>query len=163
METEIEKARSETRKAFKSRGVLYRLFFEEISKEVGEEKAANIMKAAIYRWGDAKSENYLALAEKKDFKGIADEFIKTSVCNGKLFKPSVIKVDKRSAVIDMEGCPLVEAWKEMGLSETEVAKMCEIANATDYGKYEGMGFKLTIESTLAKGEERCRLVIEEKD
>jgi len=162
MNTEIEKARQETHNAFKNRGILYRLFFEEMSKEIGEEKAATIMKRAIYRWGGVKSDRYRTLAEKKDFKGIADEFIKTSVCNGQLFKPSVHKVDNKSTIIDMEGCPLVEAWRKMGLSEEEVAKMCEIANATDYGKYEGMGLKLTIESTLAKGEEKCRLKIEEK-
>tara|TARA_B100000959_G_scaffold160783_1_gene168364 strand:- start:1823 stop:2311 length:489 start_codon:yes stop_codon:yes gene_type:complete len=161
MSAEIEKARRETRDAFKNRGVLYRLFFEEISKEIGKEKAANIMKKAIYRWGGAKSDRYRALADKKDFKGIADEFIRTSVCNGEVFKPSVNKVDNKSTVIDMKGCPLVEAWQEMGLSDEEVTKMCEIANATDYGKYEGMGFKLTIESTLAKGEDKCRLKIEE--
>ena len=163
MSTEIVKARLETRDAFKNRGVLYRLFFEEISKEIGEEKAVNIMKKAIYRWGGAKSDRYRALAGKKDFKGIADEFVRTSVCNGEVFKPSIHKLDNKSTVIDMEGCPLVEAWREMGLSEEEVTKMCEISNATDYGKYEGMGFKLTIESTLAKGEGKCRLKIEEKD
>ncbi len=163
MNAEIEKAKRETRDAFKNRGILYRLFFEEMSKEMGEEKAANIMKKAIYRWGSAKSERYRALVEKMDFKGIADEFIRTSVCNGEVFKPSVRKVDNKSTVIDMEGCPLVEAWREMGLSGEEVTKMCEIANATDYGKYEGMGFKLTIESTLAKGEEKCRLKIEENN
>jgi hypothetical protein len=163
MKTELEKARGEIRDAFKNRGILYRLFFEEISKEVGKEKAATIMKKAIYRWGGAKSNRYKALADKKDFKGIADEFIRTSVCNGEIFKPTITKADKQSAVVDMKGCPLVEAWQEMGLSEEEVTEMCEIANATDYGKYEGMGFKLTIESTLAKGEEKCRLVIEEKN
>lgn len=162
METEIEKARRETRDAFRNRGILYRLFFEEISKEVGEEKAAGIMKKAIYRWGGAKSDRYKSLAEKGDFKGIADEFVKTSVCNGEIFKPSVDKIDEKSAVIDMKGCPLVEAWREMSLSEKEIVKMCEIANATDYGKYEGMGLKLTIESTIAKGEERCRLLLEKK-
>jgi hypothetical protein len=120
------------------------------------------MKRAIYRWGGVKSERYRELAEKKDFTGIAKEFIKTSPCNGKLFKPKINKVDAHSAIVDMERCPLVEAWKEMGLSESEVAKMCEIANATDFGKYEGMGFKLNIESTIAKGEERCRLIIKEK-
>ncbi len=162
MKTETEKSKCETREAFKNRGILYRLFFEEITKEVGEETATIIMKRAIYRWGGAKSDRFRELAEKKDFNGIASEFLKTSVCNGKLFKPSIHRVDHRSAIIDMEGCPLVEAWKEMGLSEQEVAKMCDIANATDYGKYEGMGFKLKIESTLAKGEEKCRLIIEEK-
>ncbi len=81
MSTEIEKAKQETRDAFKNRGILYRLFFEEISKEIGEEKAATIMKKAIYRWGGAKSDRYRALADKKDFKGIADECIRTSVCN----------------------------------------------------------------------------------
>lgn len=163
MNTEIEKSNRETRDAFKSRGVLYRLFFEEFAKELGEEKAATIMKRAIYRWGNAKSKRHQKHAEKKDFNRIANDFIKASVCNGKLFKPSIHRVDNHSVVIDMEGCPLVEAWKEMGLSEKEIAKMCEIANATDFGKYEGMGFKLNIESTLAKGEERCRLIIEEKN
>ena len=162
MNTEIEKLKQETLNAFKNRGILYRLFFEEMSKEIGEEKTTNIMKRAIYRWGSAKSDRYRALAEKKDFKSIADEFIKTSVCNGEVFKPSVHKVDNHSTIVDMERCPLVEAWREMGLSDEEVAKMCEIANATDYGKYEGMGLKLTIESTLAKGEKKCRLNIEEK-
>ncbi|MDP6625640.1 MAG: L-2-amino-thiazoline-4-carboxylic acid hydrolase [Nitrospinota bacterium] len=162
MKSDLEKAKEETRDAFKNRGILYRLFFEEISKEFGEEKAAAVMKKAIYRWGSAKSNRYQPLAKKKDFKGISDEFLRTSVCNGEVFKPSVHSVEKRSTVIDMAGCPLVEAWREMGLSEKEVADMCEIANATDYGKYEGMGLKLTIESTLAKGDERCRLIVEEK-
>ncbi len=73
------------------------------------------------------------------------------------------KVDNKYTIIDMEGCPLVEVCQKMGLSDEEVTGMCEIANATDYGKYEGMGFKLTIESTLAKGEEKCRIKIEEQN
>ncbi len=135
MDSELEKSNKETRDAFKNRGVLYRLFFEEISKEIGDEKATTIMQKAIYRWGSAKSDRYREFFENKDFRGIAKEFIKTSVCKGELFKPSINKADDHSAVVDMERCPLVEAWQEMGLSQTEIEKMCEIANATDYAKY----------------------------
>ena len=163
MESELEKSKKETHDAFKNRAVLYRLFYEELTNELGKEKAAEIMQKAIYRWGGAKSERYRTLAENNDFKGVAEEFMKSSVCGGKLFKPTIIEADDKKAVIDMAGCPLVEAWKEMGLSPDEVAWMCEIANATDYGKYEGMGFKLTIASTVAAGQDACRLIIEEKD
>jgi len=162
MEPELETSRRETRDAFKNRAVLYRLFYEEFSKEIGEERTAEIMKRALYRGGAAKSDRYRAFAERGDFQGVADEFIKSSVCAGALFKPSIAKVDDRSAIIDMAGCPLVDAWREMGLSPEEVARMCEMANATDYGKYEGMGFALTIDSTVARGQDRCRLIIEKK-
>lgn len=157
---ELEKARNETRDAFKNRAVLYRLFFEELSNERGEEEAERIMKRAIYRWGGRKSEKFKKLAETRDFQGVADEFMKSAVCGGELFQQSIHKCDEKSAVIDMKGCPLVDSWKEMGLSSAERKQMCEIANATDYGKFEGMGFKLTIESTLARGDDCCRLRIE---
>ncbi|MDH4128191.1 MAG: L-2-amino-thiazoline-4-carboxylic acid hydrolase [Spirochaetota bacterium] len=163
MEKELEKSRRETRDAFKNRGILYRLFFEEFSSEIGKDRTTEIMKRAIYRWGGMKSGRYKELSAKKDFKGVAEEFIKSSVCNGELFKPSIDRVTNKSAIIDMAICPLVEAWKEMNLSNDEIIAMCEIANATDYGKYEGMGFKLTIESTVAKNEDRCRLLVEEKN
>ncbi len=163
MNNEIKKAYKETYEAYKSRAILYRLFYEELVNEFGEERATKIMAKAIYRWGGLKSHRYEGMAKNKDFKGVADEFIKSSVCGGELFKPSIHSVDNRSAVIDMERCPLVEAWQDMGLSSSEVNKMCEIANATDYGKYEGMGFKLTIEYRLAAGDDRCRLNVVERD
>ncbi len=160
--SDLDKSQQETLTAFKNRAILYRLFYEEFSQEFGEEKTAELMKKAIYKWGGLKSERFKELAAKKDFKGVAEEFIKGSPCNGGLFNPSIHKVEDNSTIIDMARCPLVEGWKEMGLSAQEIVKMCDIANATDYGKYEGMGFKLTIASTVANEEPTCRLVIEEK-
>ena len=36
LEKELEKSRKETRDAFKNRAVLYRLFYEEMSRDLGQ-------------------------------------------------------------------------------------------------------------------------------
>jgi hypothetical protein len=51
-------------------------------------------------------------------------------------------------------CPLKEAWQAYGLPDAEVAKMCEIGSAIDYGKFEGAGFRFECE-TWKSGKRGC--------
>jgi hypothetical protein len=57
----------------------------------------------------------------------------------------------------MRSCPLKEAYQEAGLSDQEIARMCDIAAEVDYGTFEGAGFQFSAE-TWKPGREGCCLL-----
>ncbi len=59
----------------------------------------------------------------------------------------------------MTHCPLVELWKEEGCSAEELKLLCDIAMEGDYGRAENNGLNLEIADTIARGGERCRLIL----
>jgi hypothetical protein len=62
----------------------------------------------------------------------------------------------------MEACPLVFAWKEMGLSEEKIQTLCEVASAIDKGTFETETTELVFTHQLGKGDLKCRLMIQDK-
>lgn len=156
---DLKKSMGETKAAFKNRGIIYYYLFDETRKVVGQEKAVEIFKKGIYRRGLEVGKVYKKLAEKGDFKGIAEAFISGAPCGGELFKPKVVEVSKERCVISMAACPLADAWKEMGLSQKEVDVICDVASAVDYGTFESAGLKLEVQGRLGAGDEKCTLVI----
>jgi hypothetical protein len=60
-------------------------------------------------------------------------------------------------------CPLVDAWKEMGLDAEKVNLYCDIAMEGDRGRAEGHeGITMDLHETIGKGCDFCRLVIRYK-
>ncbi len=57
-----EQLRQQLRDSFKNRALIYYLLFDEMRKELGAERAAEIMKRAIYARGVQKSKKYAPYA-----------------------------------------------------------------------------------------------------
>jgi L-2-amino-thiazoline-4-carboxylic acid hydrolase len=135
-----EALREELRAANKNRAVLYWHFFDQLRQEVGEDRATKIMKAAIWRRGKEMSAPIERFAPDR-IRDLGEYHVAHSAGGGKLFNPEIQRLEDGAFVVLNTTCPLKEAWQEYGLSDEDVAKMCAIGAAIDYGKFEGAGFR----------------------
>lgn len=142
--------------AYKHRALLYWLIFDELRAEVGADNAAAILKRAIRRRGEAVGEKYAPYAPG-DLDGLRQAFLQNVPDDGKMFAPDVQQCDDQQLVMRLQSCPLKDAWQEAGLSEQDIATMCEIAAEIDVGTFEGAGFAFSAE-TWQPGAEGCCLL-----
>jgi len=106
------------------------------------------------------AEKYRAAAENGDLEAVGRIFCEDSPCGGELFEPGVEEVGKDYIVLRMTACPLLEAWREHGLSEDDIDTLCSIASAVDEGTFEGAGLDIEITERLGQpGADRCLLRI----
>jgi hypothetical protein len=134
-----ESLRNELKASFKNRAVLYYLIFDELRQEVGEDRAIAILKRAVYRRGQQIGEQFCPFAPQ-NFAGLKDAFLAIIPDEGRLFDPHVVQCDAESLVIQLNSCPLKEAWEELGLDDHDKTAMCEIAGEIDKGTFEAAGF-----------------------
>jgi hypothetical protein len=144
------------RDEIKNRARIYYLIYEELSKEVGNDKAAEILKRAIYKRGKEKGRLLANKLGETNLEKLAHTFIE-----GKedidAFGHEVVEVKEDHAVLRLNRCPLVEAWEELGLSAEQKKMMCDLAYQVDFGKFEGAGFKLEFNCRVAEGDATCDL------
>jgi hypothetical protein len=134
-----QRLREELVAAFKNRAVLYYTIFDELRQEVGEQKAAAILKRATYRRGEQIGQQFCQFAPD-DFAGLKDAFLGGVPDEGRLFAPKVVRCDADALDIHLESCPLKEIWEELGLTEHDRTILCEIAGEIDTGTFEAAGF-----------------------
>lgn len=146
--------------ATKLRAKAYYYIFEEFSNELGEEKAIKIFSKAIYKFGEDKSKVFSDNA-KKSAKKFGEEFVSNPISN-KVFKQKFLEGNEEFAKVEMKNCPLVEMWKEMGLSKEKISIMCDIAYMVDFGKTESAGYKLKFNSRIADSDDCCLLEIKKE-
>lgn len=139
--------------SFKNRAMMYYHIFDELRKEIGEQKATEIMKRAIYKRGLEIGKQF-ARYGPSDMEGLKDAFVGFVPDEGKMFDPEVQRCDAGGVDIKFHRCPLKEAYEEAGLSDDEIAKMVDIASSVDYGTFEGAGFKFSAD-TWKPGKEGC--------
>jgi hypothetical protein len=124
----------------KNRALMYYYIYQEISQELGPQKAAAILKRAIYKRG-LEVGKVLAEYGPGDLAGLQKGFMQKVVPHdGSMFAPEIISCDDQELNIKFHRCPLKEAYLEAGLSEEETATMLDIAAQVDYGTFEGAGF-----------------------
>ncbi len=135
-----EQLREELIAAFKNRAILYYEIFDELRRELGEARAAEIMKRAVYRRGVQIGRQKFSQFAPRDFAGLRDAFVGGIPDEGRLFEPNVVRCDAEGLDVHLEHCPLKDAWEELGLDERDKSLMCEIAGIIDQGTFEGAGF-----------------------
>ena len=74
-----------------------------------------------------------------------------------MFEMDVKRCDDDHLDIDFHYCPLVKGWQKMGCTDDEIALLCDIAMCGDRGIGEQYGCVLDLPSTIAKGDDCCRL------
>jgi hypothetical protein len=145
--------------SIKNRALFYLNMYQVLSEEHGKEEAIRLMQKAIYKRGREKAEKYNKDVEGRNFKAMADAFLKGGASSLNVFGNEVVKVEKDLAVLRLNGCPLVEAWNEAGLSPENIITMCDIAYQVDFGKFEGMQFSLEFGSRICEGKSYCELIV----
>jgi hypothetical protein len=140
---------------------MYATIYEELSEEIGPERAAAVMKRAIHKRGLDVGLKYREAASSGDLDEVGRMFVEGSPVGGALFTPGVEECEGDVIVLRMESCPLVDAWKAQGLDDVEIDTLCEIAAAVDEGTFESAGLELTFVDRLGKsGSHRCLLRLE---
>jgi hypothetical protein len=145
--------------ATRQRAAVYAHLFLVLRRELGGERAAELMSEAIRSCGVEKSRrNYSTEAQGGDLERAAREFASPDPVKQHQFAPRIVSLEPGEAVIAMSRCPLVDEWRSMGLPDRDVETLCEIARAVDFGTWEGaLPFTLRFESTRGQGRDECIL------
>ncbi len=145
--------------SIKNRALFYMNMYQILSEEHGQEEAIRLMQKATYQRGQAKAEKYKETVNSGDLEALADSFLTGGASSLNVFGNEVVNVEADFAVLRLNGCPLVEAWAEAGLSTENIVTMCDIAYQVDFGKFEGMGFHLAFNSRICEGSNSCELLV----
>ncbi|QGY42750.1 hypothetical protein GM418_03500 [Maribellus comscasis] len=76
----------------------------------------------------------------------------------KTFEMDKIKITGNELSVEFNYCPLVKMWQELGLSDKQCAKLCDLAMEGDRGIAERLGLKLKIDGTIAEGQQSCKMI-----
>jgi hypothetical protein len=155
----LEDAKNEIVSANKQRAVIYAYLLEEMENALGAEKAQELFKKATFRRGRDIQAQYRTYLESGDFKGLAQHFVQSSAAGGELFRPKIEKADEKEAIVTMDACPLVAAWKEMGLDAARISTLCDAASAIDHGTFESERTSLIFSHKIGSSNSHCRLII----
>ncbi len=146
--------------SIKNRALFYLDMYQALSEEHGKEDAIRLMQKAIYKRGQDKAKKYnKEVVDGGNLETMASSFLKGGESSLNVFGNEVVKVEDERAVLHLNGCPLVDAWKEAGLSPEDIVTMCDIAYQVDFGKFEGMNFDLSFSSRICEGATCCELIV----
>ena len=142
----------------KNRARIYVCIYRELAKEVGQEKAISILKKALYARGKEKG---LQLANKIGEPNLRE--LAAAFMDGKAdmdaFGHEIVGEYSDHIVLRLNRCPLVEAWKEAGVTAEEQKIMCDIAYQVDFGKFETAGYTLAFNCRIADACKSCDMKV----
>ena len=141
-----------------NRARIYVRMYRELSKEVGKEKAVEIMKQALYARGREKGELLLAKLGKPDLHKMAAAFLEGK-SDMDAFGHEVVQEFSDFILLRLNRCPLAEAWKEDNVSPEEQKILCDIAYQVDFGKFEAAGYKLEFKCRIADAASSCDMKV----
>jgi hypothetical protein len=144
------------RGAIEHRATWYALLIEEAKKEGLKEDFAS---KAIFKCGQFHGNNKFPRTD--DLKVFSKSFANDDVIGA--FEMEKLKDDGKELSIDFHYCPLVAAWKKLGIPDDELPQLCEMAMDGDRGivsTYKDFQFELG--DTIAKGGDVCQIRISKK-
>jgi hypothetical protein len=156
MENDMNQNLQAVTNEIKNRARIYVHILREFSKELGQEKAIEIMKRALYARGTEKGLQLAGRIGRPDLHKLAVAFVEGQG-DTDAFGHEIVQEHPDYVLLRLNQCPLVEAWKEAGLSPEERKKMCDVAYQVDFGKFEAAGYKLSFNCRIADVCESCDL------
>jgi hypothetical protein len=150
---QIEALKKDVFLAHANRAFIYTEVLREMRKELGEKRSAEIFKRALYNHGVNMAK---MMAYPKELPGFKDWLLGFLPAGGALNEPEVVRSNEEELVVKFPRCPLKEAWRMAGLSDAEVADMCEHADAFDHGFF-GSEFDYTMDLWSTQPDDACVL------
>ena len=154
-------AKKALEKEIGGRARTYDAIYEELSGELGAERATALLKRAIYRRGQEKGTELASRIGDPDLAAVARAFTEGKDQDDP-FEQSVATVDEEHALLRLGSCPLVKAWDEQGFSAEKKELLCDIANQVDFGKFEAAGYALRFECRISQGAASCDMHVTKK-
>ena len=142
----------------KNRARIYVCIYRELTKEVGPKKAEFILKRALYERGKEKGLLLAGKIGKPDLHELGAAFMDGNA-DMDAFGHEIVGEYADHIVLRLNRCPLVEAWKEAGLTPEEQKIMCDIAYQVDFGKFETAGYKLAFNCRIADACKSCDMKV----
>ena len=149
-----EEARSMLVEAIKNRGRYLACFYKHMPKELFDQVA----KKALYEYGLSKTPS-----KKGDVVAMVEILNEACHTPGSTVGYATIEQlsDQRAVMTFHDGCVLLDAWREMGLSDRECEYLCDVACYGDYGYANAHELKSKFLHTMAhKGKDTCKYQIE---
>lgn len=143
---DAEKLKRELDDAFKARARLYRAILDELTVEIGAERAEAVLSRAIEKRGVAAGTALFGALEKPTAKDVADRFLAVSPAEGTLYPHTREDRDGGMTVsVKVHRCPLQDAWREDGATDAEIERLCRISGRFDTGCFgaSGVAFEAT--------------------
>ena len=142
----------------KNRAHIYVHIYRELSKELGREKAVEIMKRALYARGQEKGAQLKAKIGQPDLHKLAIAFVEGKA-DMDAFEHEIVQEHAEYVLLRLNSCPLVEAWREAGLTPEEQKNLCDIAYQVDFGKFEAAGYHLAFNCRIADNCKSCDMKV----
>ena len=149
----IESLRKDLFMATANRGLIYTAILKDLREELGEAKASEIFKRAIYNHGKKVASTFDVPDNLEGFKDWLLDFFPDG---GAMNEPEVIRCDEEELAVKVPRCPLKEAWRMFGLNDEEVADMCRHADAFDHGFF-GSFFEYSMDLWADMPDDACVL------
>lgn len=149
--------------AFRNRADLYRLFLDELTAELGAERAEGVMIRTIEQRGREVAAAAFADFGPNDAPAIGEAFLAVSPDGGRMYPTDVERSEHRIA-FKVKRCPLKDAWVEAGVGEEKLATLCRIAGAFDRGLFEATGVRFdNVTWTPGHGSGCCHIALTNRD
>ncbi|MER9210528.1 L-2-amino-thiazoline-4-carboxylic acid hydrolase [Mesorhizobium sp. M0663] len=162
-EARAETLSRELDSAFRNRADLYRLFLDELTAELGAEKAEAIMIRIIEQRGKEVAAAAFADFGPNDAPAIGEAFLAVSPDGGRMYPTDVERSQGRIA-FKVKRCPLKDAWVEAGVGDEKLATLCRIAGAFDRGLFEATGVRFdNVTWTPGHGSGCCHIALTNRD
>lgn len=128
--------------AFKNRARLYKNILDELTSALGRVRAEAVLAAAVEKRGEESGRKLFGRLNAPTAAQIADTFLAVSPAEGTLFPHTRTQDEAGRVTIAVSRCPLLEAWREDGLADSEIQTLCRIAGRFDNGCFgvAGIGF-----------------------
>ena len=162
-EARAEKLSRELDSAFRNRADLYRLLLDELTGELGAERAEAIMVRTIEQRGKEVAAAAFARFGPNDAAAIGEAFLAVSP-DGGLMYPTDVERGPDHIAFKVKRCPLKEAWIEAGVGDEKLATLCRIAGAFDRGLFEATGVHFdNVTWTPGHGSGCCHIALTNRD
>ena len=148
-----ERLAAELESAFRNRADLYRLMLEELTAELGRERAEAVLIRAIERRGREVAEVAFRDFGANDAREIGEAFLSVSPDGGRMY-PTDVERRADGITFRVRRCPLKDAWGEAGVCDDDMATLCRIAGAFDRGLFEATGVRFE-NVTWVSGRDGC--------
>nr|WP_246389695.1 L-2-amino-thiazoline-4-carboxylic acid hydrolase [Aminobacter niigataensis] len=136
---------------------------EELSAELGEVKAEEVLVRAIERRGREVAEVAFAQFGPNDARAIGEAFLAVSPDDGRMYPTDVERSDSHIA-FKVKRCPLKDAWVAADVGDDRLATLCRIAGAFDRGLFEATGVRFdNVTWTPGHGTGCCHICLTDRD
>lgn len=143
------------RGAMRDRARVLACMYEELCDVLPAEEAEKRARKAITRYGYIRAERDGGKITPEEWTDIHYRDM------GGVFETEITKNDEYCEM-RMHYCPLLEEWKEMGLSKEKQDLLCDIAMELDRNRAAEHDIPCDIVERLGKGDSFCRVVLWKK-